>query len=39
MSPTIFLIGLTSLVAFKIAARIGIGEGRFDHLPHPSQID
>ena len=39
MSSTIFLVSLTALVACKLAIRIGVGEGRFDHLPKPSQID
>jgi hypothetical protein len=39
MSSTIFLVGLTALVACKLATRISVGEGRFDHLPRPSQID
>lgn len=38
-STTTFLLALTALVAFKTAARIGVGAGRFDDLPRPSQID
>ena len=39
MSPTTFLIGLTALVAFKVAARLGVRSGRFDDLPRPHQLD
>ena len=39
MTPTTFLIGLTALVACKIAARIGVDAAHFENLPHPTQID
>jgi hypothetical protein len=39
MSPTTFLVTLGALVACKVAARIGMARGRFENLPHPSQID
>lgn len=39
MSPTIFLLALSALVAINIVARRGVDAGRFDDLPRPSQID
>jgi hypothetical protein len=39
MTPTTFLLGLTALVACKIAARRHIDAAHFEDLPHPTQID
>ena len=38
-ATTALLVALTSLVAFKVAARTGVDAGHFDDLPRPSQID
>ncbi len=38
-ATTTFLVTLSALVAFKIAACIGVDSGHFDDLPRPSQID
>ena len=39
MTGTAFLVTVAALVAVAVAARIGVRSGRFDDLPHPSQID
>ena len=39
MAGTAFLVTLAALVAVKCAARIGVGIGRFEGLPRPTQID
>ncbi len=39
MTPTTFLLGLTALVACKIAARISVDAARFEDLPHPIRLD
>ena len=39
MSSATFLIGLTALVACKIAARITVDAARFEDLPHPPRMD
>ena len=39
MSPVVFLVGVTALVACKIAARIRVDAGHFENLPRPTQID
>lgn len=38
-AATAFLLALSALVGFKVAARIGIEATHFDDLPRPSQID
>jgi hypothetical protein len=39
MAGTAFLLIVAALAAVTVAARVGVNSGRFDGLPHPSQID
>ena len=38
-ASTAFLVTVTALVACKVATRISVDAGRFDHLPRPSEIE
>ncbi len=39
MASTTFLLGVTALLAFKIATRLGVDAAHFENLPRPTQID